>query len=432
MSLAPIPARRQSDAHAVGDALRYPWASDALITNVALTLSQIVVGYLPLIGIFLQLVVWASAYRYALEVMTASGQGRRDPPQGALLTDASSARSHLWLHALVVIGLVAAANLLGPVSAMLLLVGAALVLPGALLALAAAQNLLAAFNPAAWIAVLRIVGPAYFLLSLGIGLTLLLQLSGERLFGALRPEVLGDLLYFFAVHAALFASFRLIGTRLHQHAVALGLEQASVARPVLTRDRELQAVAREASAAAGIEDPAAKAAALDPLIRRGGASEELHREYRRCLRASRNAQGLRQHAEVRVCELLVLRQPKPALALAAEAYADDPTFALPDAPSTAALLDAADASAQLRAASAIARNYRNRFPKRYDGLALALRTATLLADRLGEAASAEALLQASVQLAGNGPEAAEFERLLRRLRSGLPLSDTAAMRRPPP
>jgi hypothetical protein len=413
--------RRQSDAEALVDALRFPFATDALLTNLVLTLSQLAAGFVPLVGLVLQLVIWMSAYRYALEVMTASGQGRREPPQGSMLTDPRSHHSHLWLQALVVIGLVLAANLLGAQAAVLLLAGVALVLPAALLALASAQNMLAAINPAAWIAVLRIVGPGYVLLALGVGLTLLLQLAGGRLFDALSPALLGDLLYYFCVHAALFAAFRIIGTRLHAHADALGLEQASVARPVLARDRELQSVARETRDAEAIEDPAARAAALAPVIRRGGAEEALHREYRRCLRGAGNLAGLRQHAEVRICELLVLGQPKDALALTAEALGDHPDLALPDGDSTQLLLRAAEAGGQLRQAIGLIENYRRQFPRRLDGMPLALRAAVLLADRLGDPTAAEALLSELAKQPAAADHTAEAERLLRRLHSGIAL-----------
>ena len=425
MSHAPTPSRRRSDGESVADALAYPFASDALITNLVLTLSQIVVSYVPGIGLFLQLLVWMSAYRYALEVMTASGQGRQDPPQGSMLTDTGTQRSHLWIHALVILALVFAANVLGNWPAVLMLVGISLALPGALLALAAAQNLLAAFNPAAWLAVLRIVGPGYLLLSLAIGMTLALQLAGSLVFAELQPAVLGNLLYYFSVHAALFAAFRLIGTRLHAHADALGLEQASVTRPVLAREREQQQVTKEALVAAAIEDPAGRAAALDPILRRGGASAELHAEYRRCLRASGNLAGLRKHAEVRICELLVLKHPKLALALAVEAFADHPELVLPDADSTRSLLDAAQAAGQLRLAARAVSNYRDAFPRRLDGIPLAIRAAVLLADKLSDRNAAEALLVAAAENAGDGTHADEIKRLLLRLHAGIELTSAS-------
>lgn len=426
MSLAPTPPRRRSDGEALLDALRYPLGGDALITNGVLVVAQLVAMHVPVIGPLLQLVVWVAAYRYALEVMTASGQGRDTPPQGGMLADTGMQRRHLWLQALVVIGILLASRWLSLPQTVLLVAAVALALPGALLALAVAQNLLAALNPGAWLAVARILGPSYLLLGGASLATLLLQLAGHRLFVAISPALLGDMLHLACVHYALFALFRLIGLRLHQHAHELGLEQASVARPVLVREREHQAVAREAREAVALADPKARAAALAPVIRRGGASETLHAEYRQCLRASGNRGGLLQHAEVRVCELLVLGQPRQSLALASEALADDPDFALPDAASTAALLDAGEAAAQLRAASTIARNYRRRYPKRFDGLALALRTATLLADRLGDPEGAEAVLRSGAQLAADGPEAAEFERLLKRLRTGIALGGAAA------
>ncbi len=414
-----------SDAQAVTDALRYPFAPDALVTNLALTLSQIIVSFVPVIGLLLSLVVWATTYRYALEILTASGQGRREPPQGSMLTDVRSQRGHLWIQVLAVVGLVVVAHTLGPVAAACLLIGIALALPGALLAYAAAQNLLAAFNPGAWIAVFRIVGPAYLLLSVSIGLTLLLQLAGYRIFGQLRPAILGDALYYLCVHAALFASFRLIGTRLYAHASALGVEDPIIERPQLARDRERSAVLRETREAEALEDPTTKAAALALILRRGGASDELHAEYRRCLRAADNRDALEQHARVRVCELLALAQPKSAVPLGTEALADSPLFYLPDADSTTSFCNAAEASGQLRLATALASNYRQQFPKRFDGLPLVARASALLSDKLGDADAAERLLTDALLLSANGSESEEFERLLKRLRAGILLADVS-------
>ncbi len=427
---APPVRRRLSDAESVLDALRYPLLPDALITNAVLVLSQLVVSFVPLFAGLLSLVVWAAAYRYALEVLTASGQGRREPPQGSLLTDYRSQRSHLWLQAVIVFGLVYLAYTRGPVFAAAVLLIVAFVLPAALLAMSAAQNMLAALNPAAWWAVLRIVGPGYLLLAAAVALTLGLQLFGVRLFDALPSPRLGMLLYFTLVHAALIASFRLIGTRLHAHAAELGvLEPGEPRRPELVRDREQRIVATEVRAAEAIDDPVGKAAALAPAIRRGGASDALQLEYRRCLRAAGQIDALRQHAVVRVCELLALGRAQPALVLTAEALADDPAFALPDADSTRALLDAAEAGGQLQQAVTIVGNYRQHFPKRYDALPLCLRAATLCADRLGDRERAGVLLAAVIERDPDGADGIEAQRLQRRLQAGLALGGLRATER---
>jgi len=418
---APAPPRRFNDGEAVVDALRYPLHRDALIANVVLTLSQLAVGFVPLVGLFLQVVIWMSTYRYALEIMTASGQGRSDPPQGSLLTEVRSQHSHFWLQAVIVISLVAATLMLPPNSALLILLGVALILPGALLAMASAQNMLAAINPMAWLAVLRIVGPGYVLMAAALAVTLLVQIKGPALISAWLPAILASALYFLCVQAALFGAFRLLGTRLYAHANALGFEDPVARLPELARDREQAALAQEARVASHIEDPKAKAAALAPIVRRGGASDTLQQEYRRCLRAAGDRAALRQHAQTWTSELLVLQQPKHALALATEALADDPDFSLPDASAVATLLRFAEGAGQPRIAVELARNYQKHYPKRYDGLPLALAAARLLADRLGDADGAAALLEAGAALAAGGPEAAEFERLRKRLRAGIGL-----------
>ncbi len=424
MSHAPsAPAPRTTGA-ALADALAYPLQRDALIGILVLSLAQIVCGVVPVIWPLLQLVVWAAAYRYALEILAASGQGRAAPPQGWLLAGDGLQRSHLWLQAICIIGIVIGARWLGAGGTLLLIAAAALALPGALLALAAAQNLLAAFNPGAWWAVARIIGPAYPLLAAATAATLLLQLMGGALFARLPVEWIGQLLWFGCVHYALFALFRLLGLALYRHADELGLEQVSVERPVLVRERETAALDEDVRAAAELADPRARAAALAAVLRRGGADAALHGAYRQCLRQLGDRAGLRQHAEVRCCELVALGKPADALALAAEALGDYPGFALPEADATAALLDIADARGALRQAAALTVNYRKTHPKRRDGLPLARRGALLLADRLADRDGATQLLEAARVQAEGTPEATEFDRLLRRLQAGLPLGQS--------
>ncbi len=424
MSHAPSAPAPRTVGAAMADAIAYPLQRDALISIAVLSIAQIVCGVVPVIWALLQLVVWASAYRYALEILAASGQGRAAPPQGWLLAGDGLQRSHLWLQAVCIIGIVVGARFLGTGGTVVLVAAVALALPGALLALAAAQNLLAAFNPGAWWAVARIIGPIYLLLAAATAATLLLQLLGGALFARFPLEGIGQLIYFSCVHYALFALFRLLGLTLYRHAEELGLEQVSVARPVLVRDREVAAVDRDVRAAAEIADPRARAAALAVVLRRGGADPSLHGAYRQCLRQLGDRAGLRQHAEVRCCELVALGKPADALALAIEALGDYAGFALPEAEATDALLAIADARGALRQAAALAVNYRITYPKRRDGLPLAQRGAVLLADRLADRSAAEQLLEAALAQAAGTPDAAEFDRLLRRLRAGLPLGQS--------
>ena len=419
-----------SDGAALVDAAGYPLQSDALATLAALALCYLLVELLPdilvlqILALVLKLVIWASAYRYALEVLTASGQGRATPPQGGMLTDVGIARRHAWMQALVILGLLVAGALLGPDWGLLLLLMAALIMPGALLAMCAAQNMLAAINPLAWIAVLRIVGPRYLLLAAGVSVTLLIQLLGAPWFDAVP---FGGLLFFACVFYTLIASFRLVGTTLHRHAAELGHEQVSAAvRPVLIRERESLGVAREAAEAITIADPAQRALALAPIIRRGGASAALQRDYRLCLRQSGQLDLLREHAGVRVCELVAMSQPQAALALASEAMADHADFSLADAEPTARVSESAAASGQLRLGAALCRNYFERFPKRRDAFPLACRAAVLLADRLGDAAAARQLLLDSRAALGERPESAEIDRMLRRLDAGVTLGSAGA------
>ena len=129
MSHAPsAPAPRTAGA-ALADALVYPLQRDALISIAVLSLAQIVCGVVPVIWALLQLVVWASAYRYALEILAASGQGRAAPPQGWLLAGDGLQRSHLWLQAACIIGIVVGARFLGTGGTVVLVAAVSLALP---------------------------------------------------------------------------------------------------------------------------------------------------------------------------------------------------------------------------------------------------------------------------------------------------------------
>ena len=104
-----------------------------------------------------------------------------------------------------------------------------------------------------------------------------------------------------------------------------------------------------------------------------------------------------------------------------ERLQDDPAFTLPDAVALASLVAAGERMGMSRQSTALAANYVQRYPRRFDGLELGLGAAIAFADRLGEPDRARALLQQAATLAGDGPEADRIRRLQQRLDAGDPL-----------
>lgn len=423
----PTPASQPlTGVDALLDALRYPFRTAALATNLVYCLGRVVASILPLFGPLLHALLTLGIYKYAFECLATSAQGRAQPPDViGNQQDTGTHRRHLLLQLLWLLVLVIATHVVERDTALVMIAAVALALPGALLALSVAQNLIAALNPLSWWTVATRLGPTYLLLALASFAVLMLQASARDLLEHAEPRLLAVVAFHALSQHLVIALFRGLGNALHAHAAALQYDTSgAVVLPPIERDRELAAQSRERREALALIDPAARAEAIAARLR-DGADHDLHREYRLALRELGRRDALLTHARTHVCELLALGQTRAALALASEALDDSANFTLPDAASVQGLFDAGERAGLLRQIAAIAANYREVFPKRYDGLPLALRAAALYADRLNDPARAKTLLEQGAALAAGGAEAGEFLRLRQRLDASLPLRDAA-------
>lgn len=404
---------------ALADVLAYPLRGGALAMLVVLALLRVLAAALPALLVPLaQALLWLALYKYALEAMAASARGKADPPDVLTHVDDSVHRRHLLVQVLVLIGLTAVLWLL-PRWAALAVSGAGLILPGLILALAVASNLPAALNPLNWLLVARALGAGYAALAIAWTTLILFQIDGRSAL-PLLPAWVQASLYYLLAHYAVLALFRWMGLHLHASAGALGFDLRQEQRPLLQREREQQALAREVTAAREAGDPAQRAAQLREAVRKG-ADPAIQRDYRSALRAAGLHAELDAHARVHASELVVMGRVREACALALEALQDDPGFSLPEAPVLLPLLDHLERLAQWRSAAALAGNYRRCFPRRRDSLAVAVRAAVILADELQDAAGAAALLDAAIADAGGSAEAESLQALRKRLDAGIRL-----------
>ncbi|MCK7594718.1 hypothetical protein [Pseudomarimonas salicorniae] len=423
MNDVPSPRRPLSPASvpALLDVLGYPLQGAALAALAAILAVRALAALLPgPIAVLCQGLLWLALYKYALECMAATAQGRRESPDVLAHLDDSIHRRHIWVQ-VGALALLVAVILLAPDQVVLAALLAAAILPGLILALAIGQNLGAALNPLNWLVVAGRLGPSYVLLALLWLLVSALQFSGAGVFalGGL-PDWLAYPCFYLVTHYLVLMQFRWMGLALLAHADQLGYEVRVAERPELLRDREQAAVRRGIASARELGDPGGRADALREAVRLG-AAEPVQREYRIALRAAGRREELDAHARVRASELVVLGELKSAAALANEALQDNPQFSLPEAEPLERLLDHLERLGQWRNALALALNYRRSFPKRRDSLRLASRAAGILADQLDEPAEAAALLDEALEQAVPLGEQAPLEALRQRLASGLPL-----------
>lgn len=420
MNSAPRRPLSPATPAALFDSLRYPLLGGALAALVTLSLVRVAASFVPLVGLLIDLVTWLAVYKYGLEVLAASGLGKREAPEVLAHVDASVHNRHLGVQILLSVLLVGSLRLF-PEAAVVIVIGAAIILPGLVLALAVSQNLVAALIPLNWAVVAGKLGLGYPMLALGWLAALWFQIIGYELFAPL-PDVIALLLFYLASHYLLIALFRWMGLFLHAHGDSLGFATRATAKPILARDREQQAIQREVRAANEVGDPAARADQLRDAVRRG-AAQPVQQAYREALRAAGRREELLEHARVRCSELLVLQQHRDAVMLASEALQDDPGFTLPERAQLNLLLAQLRQAAQWQTAATLARNYRRQYPNRRDSIDAGIDAAVLLADRLGEPAQAQALLRELLPGAEAQGVAESVQRLLARLDSGFRLGE---------
>lgn len=421
--LLPDPGKRPLAA--LRDALLFPCAEAALLTNLVLVACRLLASVLPVFGLPLHVLAWLWAYKYGLESLAATGAGRQAAPEGWSEVDERVHSQHFWLQLLLLMTLLAATRLAPEPMRGPLLLALATVFPALVLALAASQNFWAALNPLNWWLILARAGRGYVLLALASWGVLWLQAAAGMILDGLQPRLLAIAVFYAIAQHLTFALFRLLGLSLHAFPPSSEAPVTDGATANGARDRDADAKREQAAKALQEADPAARAQALALLLPRG-VPEPLHQEYRQCLRRLGDQQQLLAHARVRICQLLALGDPRAAAVLAIEALADDAHLALPDAASSQALSLACENLGLVRQAAQVLANYRLAYPRRFDGLPLALRAATLFADQLQEADLARRLLRAAQPLAAPGEEAETFRQVLAALDAGRPLAPLTA------
>ena len=168
MTSEPVPSARAGEDivpfwNRLGEIARYPAHPKALTTIVALSVSEFVVGYLPLgyFGFLLSLVIWVALYKYAFQCLRDSANGWLEPPELAFDVGDELGRKQILLQLVFIIIAVALFYIGGPGAGLVGLFVLGFFYPAATMTLAMDENLPNAMNPAQWLAILTRFGRPY-------------------------------------------------------------------------------------------------------------------------------------------------------------------------------------------------------------------------------------------------------------------------------
>ena len=399
--------------------LGYPLQAGALGT-IALFAALRVIEAAPIsmiIILVVHIVLTASFYRYAVEVLLSTAEGKRTAPEFAIAVDDQLAVDQMKLQLLLyVIAVLGQAGWGGDTGLWLFPLIAAVIAPAATLSLAIDRGLLRALNPWVWIQIINAFRGGYFLvvalLFCGFGLRLWLA-DG---FGIL-PSVLALPLTWLVNNYLTVLGFHLMGYLVYQDHERIGYQLRP--DPVLPSRQEREdpdrALIDRALAMADAGQLAAAITSLRATIDQRGGTQALHEAYRGLLSRAGDAEELARHGQQYLLVLMAQRAFPRAVAMLIDCQARDPGFCPSTPEDLLALAEQASQRGQQQAAIGLLENALTRFPKHRLGPSWALLAARLLVDRLGRVEQAQGLLKAACARYPEHPERGELDRYAAKL-----------------
>ncbi len=400
--------------------LRYPLQSASLTMLIALSLGMLLT-IAPLAGILIQLIVWAAAYHYAVEVFERSSNGSTTAPEFAsgstgigwalLILQLIFSVCQWWLDMRVEI---AGLRWLG--------IGLiACLQPVMTLTTAMNRNVVSALNPGRLLVVISRLGPAYVLLiaaGLGLGVVqhfvtgiiaasrtyVLVVASGISLGGAQQVAgaflgnwfvvIVGQMLAGFVMFYAIVVYFHLQGRMVfvHSHALDFVPTPETTLRP---EDRHAPLLKHVDELVADADHAGAACVLRDCLASEPHTSPAMHARYRELLAKIGDDAALLAHAKSRISALLVGGNEREALTLLRDALARDAQFRPSAAQQTTQLARAAERVGQPDLVLALLRDFQLRNPRDPEIPENALIASRLMMERHSDIAGARAVLDAA-------------------------------------
>src|SRR3569833_2025130 len=277
-------------------AFRYALDLAALSTVVAIAVSHVVVQLLPVVGGFLDLVVWAAFFKYCFEVLRWTANGREKPPEISFTVNDNVATYAVSLLILIELLLICAGLYFGIIGTLVLGIALMLAMPAMVTILALEEGMARAINPLAWLMLMSRLGNQYFILAGFFCAAVIAQsMLGLGLRFAL-PGFIADFIAYCVVNYCMLTTFHLIGNVIYTHRDALGYAghmELSDEEPHTDPSRKVLDAARERAATG---DTAGAAALLRDELVSHPDQLSLRDEYRHWLRQSEQKPELLAHA----------------------------------------------------------------------------------------------------------------------------------------
>ena len=167
----------------------YPLRGTALVVLVVLTLGSLL-GYLPGIGWFLSLVVYASAYKFAFEILRSTADGETEPPENSVAVGNGVIWKLLALQLVFLFVVAAAFGAGGPLIGLAVMLAIVFMQPGCMMSLAIDGSFGRAIDPTTAFGIAGRIGGPYLAV---FGLLFVIQISaataGDWLAGMMRAPV---------------------------------------------------------------------------------------------------------------------------------------------------------------------------------------------------------------------------------------------------
>lgn len=338
-----------------------------------------------------------SLYRYAVQVLLDTSEGKLLPPEYSMGVEDHQGVDQIKLQILLlgasILFYVFAGRQAGLIAALVL----AFVAPAATMSLAIQRSLWLALNPLTWARVIAGFGLRYFILAalcLGYGL---MQFIALALLPEGLPRWIGIPLFWWVSHYAIIASFHAMGYLVLEHHEEIG--HFSATDVVLPKQRHQwdpdQALLDEIRQMAehGQGDAAAKK--LRQHLDSRGGTQVAHDLYRELLTAQGDSAELIRHARQYTDVLMAQGAQAKAVTMLKNCLDADPGYCPAGVAELRPLADSATKFGQHQLAASILGNWMRQFPKSKETPAIALQAARIMAEKLSDSAGARQLLHTS-------------------------------------
>lgn len=371
--------------------LLYPLHPASLVVVGALSLAHLA-DFVPIVGVVLQILAWIALYRYAFDCLRSSADGRLDPPQAHFVLDDSPGWALVWLQTIFFTANLIGFLVLGPLAGVPIAIALALALPGAIMTLTIDESLAQALNPSAWFAVFIRIGRPYIAVATFQFIFNVLACQADSVSIPLIPTLVTVVCLFFVAHYLVVLTFHVMGHLIWEHHEALGHEPESIR------------AARQASAGPDDEvledveelvrdgDPQVALEVIAHHLLTNVGSDALHVKYRALLASSDQVEARTAHGRQWIGTLLAQGNDRRATEVARECITLDPAFELADPDHVARVASKAASEEWTEVALKLVSGFHRRYPKHRDIPRNYLLAARLLADRMGKAREARALL----------------------------------------